>query len=64
MTIRVEMEVRVQEDKEVGGFVSYCPALDVYSQGETRIEAHRAIREAVILMLEAQAARQPWGKGG
>ena len=56
------MEVRIREDKRVGGFVSYCPALDVYSQGETHIEAYRAIRSAVVMMLKAQAAHREWGK--
>ena len=58
MTITVEMEVRIMEDKEVGGFVSYCPAIDVYSQGDTPEEACHAVYEAVKASLEWQERRR------
>jgi len=40
-------EVGYDQDAEV--FVSHCPTLDVYSQGETEAEALDAIKSAVTL---------------
>ncbi len=39
-------------DKEAAVYVAYCPALDVYSQGESEAEAREAICEAVGLYLQ------------
>ena len=35
------------------GFVSFCPDLDVWSQGDTEAEAKEMIQEAVQLFLES-----------
>ena len=59
--IKVDLEVSIREDKEAGVFVSYCPALDLYSQAETHHEALDAIYDAVSLWLEAQATRRRVG---
>jgi predicted RNase H-like HicB family nuclease len=37
---------------EDGGFVSFCPELDIASQGETEDSALQNLREAVELFLE------------
>jgi len=46
-TINMNCEVGYDQDTEV--FVSHCPTLDVYSQGETEEEALDAIKSAVTL---------------
>jgi predicted RNase H-like HicB family nuclease len=43
----------VRHDSEASVFVSHCPALGVYSQGETQEEANEAIKSAVTLFIEA-----------
>ncbi len=35
-------------DSSFNGYVSYCPALDKYSQAETREEALKAIRFGIV----------------
>ena len=39
--------------KERGGYVTFCPELGVYSQGETIEEAKANLTEAVELYLES-----------
>jgi predicted RNase H-like HicB family nuclease len=46
-TINVNCQIR--HDDDAGVFVSHCPTLNVYSQGETEEEALEAIKEAVSL---------------
>jgi predicted RNase H-like HicB family nuclease len=46
-TININCCVGRDEDSEV--YVSHCPTLDVYSQGETEEEALEAIKSAVTL---------------
>jgi predicted RNase H-like HicB family nuclease len=45
--------------KEGNLFVSWCPELDVASQGKTEPEALANLREAVELYLEDEHARAP-----
>lgn len=42
----------VRYDAEAGVFVSHCPALKLYSQGDTAEEANEAIKSAVSLYVE------------
>lgn len=51
--IQVELEIEVRYDAASKTFVSYCPALDVYSQGVNETEARAAIEGAVALYLAA-----------
>jgi predicted RNase H-like HicB family nuclease len=51
MGITFNLSCGVRKDDETGVFVSYCPALDVYSQGTSGQEAEEAIRSAVLLFL-------------
>ncbi len=53
MQIRIEaqLSVRVRWDEAVGIYVSYAPALDIYSQGETQDHAIRAIEGAMRMYL-------------
>lgn len=45
----INMNCSVERDEDVDGFVSHCPTLDVYSQGETEEEALEAIKSAVTM---------------
>jgi predicted RNase H-like HicB family nuclease len=45
-------------EREGNGFVSFCPELDVASQGDTAVEAHKNLREAVELLLETAPAEE------
>ena len=43
---------------EDDGFVSWCPELDVASQGDTKEEARANLREAVQLFLETASPEE------
>jgi predicted RNase H-like HicB family nuclease len=45
-------------EREGDGFVSFCPELDVTSQGDTIEEARANLREAVELLLETAPAEE------
>jgi predicted RNase H-like HicB family nuclease len=46
--------VQMEEDKESGGFVVWCPTLSgCVSQGETREEALENIKDAILLYLDS-----------
>jgi predicted RNase H-like HicB family nuclease len=53
MQIRIDaqLNVRVRWDKAAGVYVSYAPALDIYSQGATPEGAVRAIEGAMRMYL-------------
>ena len=52
--ISIRMRLRAQIKKEKPGiYVSYCPALDVCSQGETVKKARDNIIEATKLLIES-----------
>ena len=59
------MKIKViLEPGEDGYVVAHCPALkSCWSQGKTREEALRNIREAVELYLEPQPDQLPAGNG-
>ncbi len=44
---------RVRRDEQTDVFVSVCPSMNVYSQGETEDEAIAAIKSAVGLYIKA-----------
>lgn len=46
-TAAFEISLPVRVKKEGKYFISYCPPLDVYSQGETKAIAKKNIEEAV-----------------
>ncbi len=61
--LEVEVHMRRMEltaiiEREGDGFVSFCPELDVASQGDTREEARRNLREAVEGFLEAASEEE------
>ena len=57
-TVEVIVKLRclVRHDSDVDVFVSSCPSLDIYSQGETEDQAIAAIESAVFLYLRAAYA--------
>ena len=52
MELIIQLKCTVREDPLIGGFVSLCPALEVYSQGSTFQEALEAIKGAVFLKVK------------
>ena len=48
-----EVTLPIKIKKEEGMFISCCPVLDVYSQGETAAEAKKNIIEATRLFITA-----------
>lgn len=51
-SMRITFRLPVQTTQEEGMYVSYCEALDVHSQGETKQEATDNLIEAITLFLE------------
>jgi len=51
--MKLEMDIKlraaVRYDDEAAVWVSWCPALDVYSQGTSRVRAQAAIEEALVM---------------
>ena len=41
----------IREDEETSCFVSYCPALDIYSAGRTRPEAKKGLQRAADMFI-------------
>ena len=52
VNITVSFTALIGEEKP-GMYASYCPALDLYSQGETLEEAEKNIIEATALFIES-----------
>ena len=53
----VDLIVKAWQDDETGDWVSHCPLLDVYSQGETEEQAIGAIAEAVRMWTKVMQER-------
>ena len=51
ISIKASLVARIAKEKP-GLYVSYCPALDLYSQGKTEREAEKKIIEATHLFIE------------
>ena len=56
VSVRVRLHAHIGKEKP-GMYVSYCPALDLYSQGATAKEARANIIEATRLFIESCFAR-------
>jgi len=46
MNKRIEITVELTPDLEAGGFVAYCPELDIATEGDTTEEATSMMKEA------------------
>lgn len=51
--VQVELNIRVREDVGLGIHVSWCPALNLFSQGTSRAQAIEAIHDTVNQFLSA-----------
>ena len=52
VTFRLDGQI-IRYDDEAGVFVSFCPALKLYSQGETEEDAKEALRSTVCQYIQA-----------
>jgi predicted RNase H-like HicB family nuclease len=53
ITIKVKVLASIEYDTEAGVFVSSCPVLKMFSQGESEPEAEEALKEAIGMQLTA-----------
>lgn len=51
LEVNFRLNAGLRYDDEVGVYVTWCPALDVRSQGGTEVEAKRALLSAIKLYL-------------
>ena len=54
--VKFRLETRSRQDGDV--WVSWCPALDLYTQAETKDSSHEAIKEAVLGWVESCLERK------
>ena len=54
--ITFKLNTKLRHDPGASVFVSHCPALKIFSQGESKEEAVEAIREAASLYLQTAFA--------
>lgn len=47
----IDIQIGIRYDKDVNNWVSVCPALDLFSQGDTKEQAFENIHEAVGVFL-------------
>ena len=50
LELTFKLPIDIKKDEDVG-YVSHCPPLDVWSQGKTKAEAEKNIKEAVNLFV-------------
>ena len=51
--LRLDFRLPAEVKKEGDSFISWCPLLDVFSQGSTRQEALSNLKEAIRLFIES-----------
>lgn len=51
LDVKFCLQGKIREDQDTKSFVSYCPALDLYSAGRTRPEAKAALQSAVDMFI-------------
>lgn len=47
--IHFSLQAAIREDRQTTSFVAYCPTLDLYSAGRTRIDAKKALTGAAVM---------------
>lgn len=62
VALKFSLEGLIREDKDTNCFVSYCPALDIYSAGMTRPQAKAALQSAIDLFIRVCFDRQSLGR--
>ncbi len=60
LQIQVNLSGAIRRDADADVFVSYCPALKLYSQGEDEVQAMEALKSAVGLFLTTCFDRGQW----
>jgi predicted RNase H-like HicB family nuclease len=60
--VTFKLDGMIREDKETGSFVSFCPQLELYSAGRTRMEARQALNSAIEMFLRLCYERQILGQ--
>lgn len=60
--VTFKLDGLIREDKDSKSFVSYCPALELYSAGRTRVEAREALTSAISMYLRICYERKVLGK--
>jgi predicted RNase H-like HicB family nuclease len=50
--IMVRLPATFKHDDRTGIYIARCPALEVYSQGETRKDAEEALQSAVMMYVQ------------
>jgi len=59
---KIEITVELTPDREVGGYVAYCPELDITTEGETVEEAISMMKEAAEGYIEIVGVNNKQGK--
>jgi predicted RNase H-like HicB family nuclease len=62
MKVQLQLSGTIRHDPETGTFVSHCPELNLYSAGNSELEALEAIRSAVSLFLQSAYERKKLGE--
>jgi len=62
LDVKFCLQGAIRRDDETDCFVSYCPALDLYSAAKTRMEAKRALQGAVDLYVRLCYQREILGR--
>jgi len=62
LEIAIKLKAAVRYDEEAGVWVSWCPALDVYSQGTSRQRAQEAVEEALVMYVRYCFQKKKLGK--
>lgn len=62
LEIGIKLRAAVRYDQEAEVWVSWCPALDVYSQGTTRQRAQSAIEEALLMYVRHCFSKKKLGQ--
>jgi predicted RNase H-like HicB family nuclease len=62
LDVKFSLQGAIREDKDTDSFVSYCPALDLYSAGRTRVEAKKALQSAVDMFVRICYERNILGR--
>jgi len=62
LNVSFNLDGVIREDKDTNCFVSYCPALDLYSAGRTRPEARAALQSAIDLFVRLGYERNILGR--
>lgn len=62
LDVKFCLQGKIREDHDTKSFVSYCPALDLYSAGRTRPEAKAALQSAVDMFIRLSYDRAILGQ--